>query len=113
MGDLNIIVNHFNLFLSVLTIAIVMGVVLSGFALLTLLERWIAAWVQDRKGPNRVGPFGLMQPLADGGKFLLKEEVVPGGVDKLFYILGPAIATATALVALSVVPFGSTSVAPQ
>src|SRR5947209_20420123 len=113
MGDFNIIRNHFNLFYSLLTIVAVMGVVLTGFAYLTLLERWVAAWVQDRKGPNRVGPFGLFQPLADGVKFLLKEEVIPSNVDRLFYLLGPSIATFTALVALAVVPFGSTSPAPR
>jgi NADH-quinone oxidoreductase subunit H len=104
---------NFSLFLSILTIAIVMGVVLGGFAYLTLLERKISAWMQDRKGPNRVGPLGLLQPIADGVKFLLKEEVVPKHVDKLFYILGPSIATATALLALAVVPFGKTTVAPD
>jgi len=104
---------NFNLLWSILTIAIVMGAVLGGFAYLTLLERKISAWMQDRKGPNRVGPMGLLQPIADGVKFLLKEEVVPGHADKLFYLLGPAIATATALLALSVVPFGQTTTAPD
>lgn len=104
---------NFNLILSILTIAVVMGVVLGGFAYLTLLERKISAWMQDRKGPNRVGPLGLLQPIADGVKFLLKEEVLPKHVDKLFYILGPAIATATALLALAVVPFGQTTTAPK
>ena len=106
------VINNFNLLLTLLTIAVVVGVVLGGFAYLTLLERWIAAWVQDRKGPNRVGPFGLFQPLADGGKFMLKEEVVPAHVDRLFYMLGPCIATMTALLAISVVPFGRTSSPP-
>ena len=82
------VINNFNLLLTLVTIAIVVGVVLGGFAYLTLLERWMAAWMQDRKGPNRVGPLGLFQPLADGVKFLLKEEVVPGHVDRLFYMLG-------------------------
>src|SRR5262245_21469083 len=104
---------NFNLLWSILTIAVVMGAVLGGFAYLTLLERKISAWMQDRKGPNRVGPLGLLQPIADGVKFLLKEEVVPGHADKLFYLLGPAIATATALLALSVVPFGQTTAAPD
>ena len=113
IGTLNVVVDHFNLLFSVLTIAIVVGAILGAFAYLTLLERWIAAWVQDRKGPNRVGPFGLLQPIADGVKFLLKEEVVPGRVDKLFYLLGPTLATVTALLAFAVVPFGSTSPAPR
>src|SRR5262245_3863337 len=113
MASFNIIVGNFNLLWSILTIAIIMGAVLGGFAYLTLLERKISAWVQDRKGPNRVGPFGLLQPIADGVKFLFKEEVVPGRVDKLFYLLGPCIATGTALLALAVVPFGQTTVAPE
>jgi NADH-quinone oxidoreductase subunit H len=106
-------VGNFHPIWSILTIALVMGAVLTGFAYLTLLERKISAWMQDRKGPNRVGPLGLFQPLADGVKFLLKEEVVPKHVDKLFYILGPSIATATALLALAVVPFGQTTTAPD
>src|SRR5260370_4853526 len=110
---MNFTEHHFVLWLSALTMAVVMGVVLGGFAYLTLLERKISAWVQDRKGPNRVGPLGLFQPLADGVKFLLKEEVVPKNVDKLFYLMGPSIATATALLALSVVPFGTTTSAPD
>jgi NADH-quinone oxidoreductase subunit H len=113
MANLNIIVGNFNLLWSILTIAIIMGAVLGGFAYLTLLERKISAWVQDRKGPNRVGPLGLLQPIADGGKFLFKEEVIPGRVDKLFYLLAPSIATGTALLALAVVPFGQTTVAPE
>src|SRR5437588_10790661 len=104
---------NFNLLFSILTIAVVMGVVLGGFAYLTLLERKISAWMQDRKGPNRVGPLGLLQPIADGVKFLLKEELLPKHVDRLFYILGPSIATATALLALAVVPFGRPTAAPD
>jgi NADH-quinone oxidoreductase subunit H len=66
--------------------------------------------VQDRIGPNRVGPFGLLQPLADGLKFLLKEDIIPDHVDKLLYLLAPAIAVITALLAFAVVPFGPTTV---
>ena len=55
-----------------------MGVIQGTCAYLILLERKIAAWAQDRIGPNRVGPFGLLQPIADGLKFLLKEEIIPG-----------------------------------
>ncbi|MBY0231332.1 MAG: NADH-quinone oxidoreductase subunit NuoH, partial [Gemmataceae bacterium] len=80
-------------------------------------ERKIAAWAQDRIGPNRVGrefglPFGLLQPIADGLKFLLKEQVIPGHVDRLFYLLAPCIAVSAALMALAVVPFGATTPAP-
>jgi NADH:ubiquinone oxidoreductase subunit H len=113
MERFNLIVNNFNLLLTVLTIAVVLGVILGICAYLTLLERWVAAWVQDRKGPNRVGPKGLLQPIADGLKFLLKEQVVPRHVDKLFYFLGPSIALTTALIAFAVVPFGSTRPTPD
>ena len=90
-------------------IAGVMGVC----AYLTLGERKISAWMQDRLGPNRVGPGGLLQPLADGGKFFLKEEVIPSHVDKVFYLLAPAVAVGTALMALAIVPFGATTPAPD
>src|SRR5262245_5369728 len=80
---------------------------------LTLAERKISAWMQDRLGPNRVGPGGLLQPLADGGKFFLKEEVIPSHVDRVFYLLAPAVAVGTALLALAIVPFGATTPAPD
>src|SRR5262249_60781374 len=73
-------------------IVVVIGVTLGLCAYFILIERKIAAWTQDRIGPNRVGPFGLLQPIADGVKFLLKEDVIPDHVAKLFYILAPAIA---------------------
>jgi NADH-quinone oxidoreductase subunit H len=102
----------YNLLLMVLTIAVVMGVVLGIVAYLILLERKLSAWLQDRIGPNRVGPFGLLQPIADGLKFFFKEEVIPSHVDRLFYLVAPGIATGTALLAFAVVPFGPTSPPP-
>jgi NADH-quinone oxidoreductase subunit H len=69
--------------------------------------------VQDRKGPNRVGPLGLLQPIADGLKFLLKEEVIPGHVDRVFYLMAPTVALFTSLIALAVVPFGPTHTPPD
>jgi NADH-quinone oxidoreductase subunit H len=89
------------------------GGVLGVCAYLTLSERKISAWMQDRVGPNRVGPGGLLQPIADGGKFFLKEEVIPDHVDKVFYLLAPAVAVGTALLALAIVPFGATTPAPD
>lgn len=89
------------------------GGVLGVCGYLTLGERKISAWMQDRVGPNRVGPGGLLQPLADGGKFFLKEEVIPDHVDKIFYLLAPAVAVGTALLALAVVPFGQTTPPPD
>ena len=94
-------------------IVAVLGFVLGTCAYLTLSERKISAWMQDRIGPNRVGPKGLLQPLADGGKFFLKEEVVPSHVDKVFYLLAPAVGVGTALFALAVVPFGATVPTPD
>lgn len=104
---------NFHLLWTLLTIAVVIGAILGICAYLTLLERKVAAWVQDRKGPNRVGPLGLLQPIADGLKFLLKEQVVPKHVDRLFYMLGPSIALTTALIAFAVVPFGPTTPPPE
>jgi NADH-quinone oxidoreductase subunit H len=96
----------------VIIIAVVMGGVLTLVAYLVLLERWISAWMQDRIGPNRVGPWGLLQPLADGIKMLIKEDITPSHVDRVFYLLAPGVAAATALLALAVVPFGATVAMP-
>src|SRR5262249_29002787 len=98
--------HDFNLLYSVLTIAAVMGVILGTSGFLIHVERKVAAYVQDRVGPNRVGPYGLFQSVADGLKFLLKEEIIPYRVDKFLYILAPAISLGTALLAFAVVPFG-------
>lgn len=94
-------------------IALLVGGLMTGAAYLVLLERRMAAWIQDRIGPNRVGiPFtrfrlgGLGQPLADGGKFLLKEEYTPAHVDKRMYFLAPISILVAALVVFAVVPFG-------
>jgi len=73
---------------------------------LILLERKLSAWMQDRVGPNRVGPLGLLQPLADGVKLLLKEEIIPDHVDRLLFLMAPGISVFTALLAFAVVPFG-------
>src|SRR5580692_1684186 len=103
----------FSFWATIITIAVIMGAIQGTCAYLILLERKTAAWVQDRIGPNRVGPFGLLQPIADGAKFLLKEEMIPRHVDKLFYMLAPAIAIATSTLAIAVVPFGDTPVPPE
>jgi NADH-quinone oxidoreductase subunit H len=98
--------------ITLILIAALLGVIQGTCAYLILAERKISAWAQDRLGPNRVGPFGLLQPIADGLKFLFKEQIVPGHVDKVFYFLAPAIAVSTALLAIAVVPFGPTTVPP-
>ena len=70
-------------------------------------ERRVSAMIQDRLGPNRVGPFGLFQPIADAVKLLLKEDFTPASVNKFYYWLAPACAMAPSLMALAVIPFGS------
>src|SRR4029077_3239772 len=92
----------FDLWFTLILGVAVLGVVQGTCAYLILLERKISAWAQDRIGPNRVGPFGLLQPIADGAKFLLKEELIPKHVDKLFYLLAPAIAISTSTLAIAV-----------
>src|SRR5205807_5768118 len=71
-------------------------------------ERKISAYMQDRIGPNRLGWGGVFQPIADGLKIFLKEDIVPAHVDKLFFMMAPGIAAGTALMALAVVPLGPT-----
>lgn len=72
----------------------------------TYAERKVAAFLQDRLGPNRAGPFGLFQPLADGGKMFFKEEIIPNTSDKAIFILGPSIFMVTALMTSVVIPWG-------
>jgi NADH-quinone oxidoreductase subunit H len=100
-------VTLFFLVSSVIKIVVVFTVVMVGVALLTLAERRICAWMQDRLGPNRVGPEGLLQPVADGLKNLLKEETLPAQADRLLFILAPAMAFIPALLTIAVVPFGA------
>ncbi len=87
-------------------IALVFFVVLTAVAYLTYAERRISAIIQDRVGPNRVGPFGLLQPLADGIKFIFKEDIIPDSSSRLLYVAAPMFALVTALVALVVIPIG-------
>jgi len=90
-----------------LKIAAVIGVMLGIVAYTVLAERWICAWMQDRIGPNRVGPFGLLQPLADGIKFLFKEDVLPNHVNKVYFTIAPIITMVPGLITIGVVPWGS------
>jgi NADH-quinone oxidoreductase subunit H len=92
--------------ITLLTIGIVVAAIPGVCNYLILLERKLSAWMQDRIGPNRVGPMGLFQPLADGIKLLLKEDVVPPHVDRVLYVLAPALSVFTAMLAFAVVPFG-------
>ena len=72
----------------------------------TLIERKVAGWFQDRHGPNRAGPWGLLQPLADGIKLFFKEEFMPGSADKFLYILGPSLTMFVALLTSAAIPWG-------
>jgi NADH-quinone oxidoreductase subunit H len=93
--------------IDLIKIVAVIGVMMTVVAYTVLLERWVCAWMQDRIGPNRVGPFGLLQPLADFGKLVLKEDVLPGHVNKIYYTLAPALTLMPALIVMAVVPWGS------
>src|SRR5207237_8402297 len=113
LGSTSLMIDNYHVWWTVLTIVVVVGAILGTCAYLILLERKISAYVQDRIGPNRVGPFGLLQPIADGLKFLLKEDIIPNHVDKMLYLAAPAIAMSTALFAFAVVPFGPTTPPPN
>jgi NADH-quinone oxidoreductase subunit H len=73
---------------------------------MTYFERKLAAWIQDRVGPDRAGPFGILQPIADGVKMFLKEDFIPAKADKWLFIIGPGIAMFTALITSAVIPWG-------
>jgi len=88
-------------------VGLVFFVILTLAAYLVFAERRILAWVQDRKGPNRVGPFGLLQPLADLIKLLTKEDVFPAAADKWLFYLAPAMAAIPAIMIFAVIPFGA------
>jgi NADH-quinone oxidoreductase subunit H len=89
-----------------LKIVVVFGGVMGAVAYLSWLERKVMARVQMRPGPTRVGPFGLLQPIADGLKFLFKEDVIPTGANRFLYIAAPVVSLVPALLAFSVIPFG-------
>jgi NADH-quinone oxidoreductase subunit H len=91
---------------SLLNIFALLGVFLTLFALISVLERKILGRMQNRYGPNRVGPFGLFQPVADGIKMLIKEDIVPIRADKVVHFLAPILIAATAILSLGVIPYG-------
>src|SRR6202453_4881215 len=95
------------LLLSVLKIAVVLVITLTAVAYTVLLERKVLGRMQNRWGPSRTGPFGLLQPLADGIKLFLKEDLMPLAVERPLFILAPMIALTCALVSIAVVPFGA------
>ena len=91
---------------SLINIFALLGVFLTLFALMSVLERKILGRIQNRYGPNRVGPFGLFQPIADGIKMLIKEDIVPARADKIVHFLAPVLIAATAILALGIIPYG-------
>jgi NADH-quinone oxidoreductase subunit H len=91
---------------SLINIFALLGAFLTLFALISVLERKILGRMQNRYGPNRVGPFGLFQPVADGIKMLIKEDIVPLRADKIVHFLAPILIAATAILALGVIPYG-------
>ena len=93
---------------AVIKIALVVFIMLTGVAYTTWLERKLIGRIQNRWGPTRVGPFGLLQPLADGMKFILKEDMLPDYVHKGLFILAPMLALVMSLISIAVIPFGET-----
>jgi len=93
-------------FHAIFTSVLLFLVLLTGFAYTTLLERRLLAWLQARIGPNRAGPAGLLQPVADGIKLIFKEDITPRGAEKLIYWLAPLIKMVPAIVVVAVVPLG-------
>jgi NADH-quinone oxidoreductase subunit H len=102
-----------DLIITLLTIGLAIASILTACMYLVLAERKVSAWMQDRIGPNRVGPYGLLQPLADGIKIVLKEGIVPSHVDRTLFLLAPAISIFTTLLAFAVVPFGPVENLPE
>lgn len=107
--DLAYLIIHFGVYLKVL---IVVLLILLMVVILTLAERRISGWIQNRHGPNRVGWGGILQPIADALKFLLKEDIIPGHVDRFLYLLAPALALLPALITFAVIPFGDQMTVP-
>ena len=98
---------HVFILSSIIKILIIAHMLLIGVMAMIWSERRVSGWIQDRLGPNRVGPQGLLQPIADGIKFLFKEDLIPNHVDKPLYVMAPAMLLIPALITIAVVPFGS------
>ena len=99
-----------DLVVTLIAIVAAVGAMLGVISYLILLERKLSAWMQDRRGPNRVGPMGIFQPFADGAKFLLKEDVIPANADKVLFLAAPGIGLLTTMLAFAVVPYGPVGV---
>jgi NADH-quinone oxidoreductase subunit H len=99
--------------LATIKILVLFQVLLGVFSLMTYLERRLLAFMQFRLGPNRTGPFGLLQPVADGIKLFFKEEFMPAGASKWLFIAAPAVSVITAFLAIAVVPYGGSITVPS
>jgi NADH-quinone oxidoreductase subunit H len=97
-----------DLLIAVVKVLVFFHVFLALFSLMTYVERRLLAFMQFRLGPNRVGPFGILQPVADGIKLFFKEEVMPAGANKWAFVAAPALAIVTAFLSIAVVPYGPT-----
>ncbi len=95
------------LLFSVIKLLVIFTMVLVGVALLTLMERKLAGWIQNRPGPNRVGPWGILQPAADGIKNFIKEETRPAGANQGLFLLAPALGFIPALTLMAVIPLAA------
>ncbi len=87
--------------------AVILFVLVTSVAYATLLERKVMSWIQLRVGPNRVGPWGLLQPAADGLKFIFKEDIIPLQANRWLYVAAPAVSVIPAMMTLIVIPYGS------
>ncbi len=102
------IADHAQLVTSVVVIFVFVNLIAVGALYLILLERKLSAWMQDRCGPNRVGPMGLLQPIADTIKLLVKEEWIPKWADRPLFVLAPALTVVPALIGFAIIPWGGT-----
>ncbi len=91
----------------IVKLVVAFGVLMVGVAFVTWLERRVAGWIQNRMGPNRVGPAGLLQPIADGLKNFVKEETLPGQADRVLFIMAPGMSFVPSLLLFAVIPFAA------
>jgi NADH-quinone oxidoreductase subunit H len=83
-----------------------MGIVMVTVATMTYFERKVLGWMQDRMGPMEVGPYGILQPVADGIKLFFKEDIVPAGANKAMFALAPMLTMVVSMIGFAVIPFG-------